>query len=86
MLALKGYFNGKEFITLEKAEVKPNQKVIITILDEYIGSDITEDINEKLIAVEQLNGLLNDEGSDKRIQLDEIISKRVNFTQKVEKI
>lgn len=31
MLALKGYFNGKEFIPLEKVEAKPNQKVIITL-------------------------------------------------------
>ncbi|MBA1335771.1 MAG: hypothetical protein HPY66_1398 [Firmicutes bacterium] len=37
MLALKGYFNGKEFIPLEKVNIKPNQKVIITILDEYIS-------------------------------------------------
>ncbi|MCX7749335.1 MAG: hypothetical protein N2645_20950 [Clostridia bacterium] len=39
MLALKGYFNGKEFVPLEKADVKPNQKIIITILDEYIKTD-----------------------------------------------
>lgn len=35
MLALKGYYNGKDFISLEKATLKPNQKVIITVLDEY---------------------------------------------------
>jgi hypothetical protein len=38
MLALKGYFNGKEFIPLEKVNIKANQKVIITVLDEYIDT------------------------------------------------
>lgn len=36
MLALKGYFNGKEFVLLDKVDVKPTQKVIITVLDEYL--------------------------------------------------
>jgi len=39
MLALKGYFNGKEFIPLDKVNLKPNQKVIITVLDEYLSDD-----------------------------------------------
>lgn len=39
MLTLKGYFNGKEFIPLDKADIKPNQKVIITVLDEYFNSE-----------------------------------------------
>ena len=38
MLALKGYFNGKDFIPLEKVDIKPNQKVIITVLDEYVDA------------------------------------------------
>ncbi len=44
MLALKGYFNGKEFVPLGKVDVKPNQKVIITVLDEYLS---IEEIPEK---------------------------------------
>lgn len=39
MLALKGYFNGKEFISLDNVSIKPNQKVIITVLDEYFNSE-----------------------------------------------
>lgn len=39
MLAIKGYFNGREFVPLDKANIKPNQKVIITVLDEYIDAD-----------------------------------------------
>ncbi len=41
MLALKGYFNGKEFIPLDKVNLKPNQKVIITVLDEYLSIEDT---------------------------------------------
>ena len=43
MLSLKGYYNGKNFIPLEKAMIKPNQKVIITVLDEYLTPNQTED-------------------------------------------
>lgn len=37
MLAVKGYFNGKEFVPLDKVDIKPNRKVIITVLDEYLN-------------------------------------------------
>lgn len=37
MLALKGYFNGKEFVPLERVKIKRNQKVIITVLDEFVS-------------------------------------------------
>ncbi len=37
MLAIKGYYDGKEFVPLEKVSLKPNQKVIITVLDKYIS-------------------------------------------------
>lgn len=40
MLALKGYFNGKDVILLEKVDIKRNQKVIITVLDEYLSIDV----------------------------------------------
>jgi predicted DNA-binding antitoxin AbrB/MazE fold protein len=39
MQALRGYYNGKEFVPLEKVNIKPNQKVIITVLDEYVSSE-----------------------------------------------
>jgi len=37
VLALKGYFNGKDFIPLENVQIKRNQKVIITVLDEFVS-------------------------------------------------
>ena len=36
MLALQGYFDGNMIQTLEKINAKKNQKVIVTILDEFI--------------------------------------------------
>ena len=62
MLALKGYYNGKEFISIEKANVKRYQKVIITVLDEFINN---EEVGEK--PYKKYVGVLSDE-SFKEIQ------------------
>lgn len=39
MLAVKGFYNGDTFVSIQKIPVKKNQKVIITILDEYIDEN-----------------------------------------------
>lgn len=39
MLAINGYFDGESFQPLEKISAKPNQRVIITIMDEFINPD-----------------------------------------------
>lgn len=36
MLALQGYYDGNSVQTLEKIQAKKNQKLIITILDEFM--------------------------------------------------
>lgn len=36
MLALQGYYDGNTVQTLEKIQAKKNQKLIITVLDEFI--------------------------------------------------
>ena len=36
MLSLRGYYDGTAIQTLEKITAKKNQKLIITILDEFI--------------------------------------------------
>ncbi len=36
MLAVKGYYNGSSYVTEEDVAVKPNQKVIITLLDDFV--------------------------------------------------
>jgi hypothetical protein len=58
MLALNGYFNGKEFVPLDKVDVKPNQRVIITVLDEYIEERKPEKSYKKYVgklSTESLN-------------------------------
>ncbi len=34
MRSIHGYYNGSAYVGLEAVDVRPNQKVIITILDE----------------------------------------------------
>ena len=36
MLAVQGYYDGVMIKPLEKINAKPNQRVIITIMDEYV--------------------------------------------------
>ena len=36
MLALQGYYDGQIIQTLETIQAKKNQKVIITVLDEFV--------------------------------------------------
>lgn len=83
MYAIKGYFNGKKLIPLEKADLKPNQKVIITILDEYLDKDNQETANKKIAAIEAVNGLLKDEETEKITEFDTVISERARFARKV---
>ena len=35
MLAVKGYFDGRNYVTKENVAVKTNQRFIITFLDEF---------------------------------------------------
>ena len=36
MLAIQGYYDGVAIKPLEKIAAKPNQRVIITIMDEFV--------------------------------------------------
>jgi len=82
MLALKGYYNGKEFVPLDKADVKPNQKVIITVLDEYVyieNNSVSDEIKLNLEAVRKLTGLLTNEDSKVLNKFDETLSQRLRW-------
>lgn len=39
MLALQGYYDGNAVQTLEKINAKKNQKLIITVLDEFMDEE-----------------------------------------------
>lgn len=36
MIAINGYYDGSSYVTEGNIAVKPNQRVIITLLDEFI--------------------------------------------------
>ena len=40
MLAVKGYYNGNSYVTEEDVAVKTNQRVIITLLDDFVPTRI----------------------------------------------
>ena len=39
MATIEGYFDGKTFVPLEPHSIKPNQKVQITILDDFLTGE-----------------------------------------------
>ncbi len=41
MLAVQGYYDGISIKPLEAIPAKPNQRVIITVMDEYMDSKAT---------------------------------------------
>ena len=53
MVSLNGYYDGNTVQTLEKIHAKKNQKVIITILDEF-----TEESSSKIRTTESARGSL----------------------------
>lgn len=42
MLAVQGYYDGTAIRPLEKITARPNQRVIITIMDEFVEPDRAE--------------------------------------------
>lgn len=53
MLALNGYYDGSTVQTVEKIPAKKNQRVIITVLDEFI-----EEVPKKKRSTESARGSL----------------------------
>lgn len=38
MMAVQGYFDGVNIRSMEQISIKPNQKVIITVMDDFVDS------------------------------------------------
>ena len=57
MLAVHGYYDGSSFHALEKTPVKTNQRVIITIMDDFVEDKHKVD-NSRLKKIEELCGSL----------------------------
>ena len=43
MVAVQGYYDGMSIKSFEKITAKPNQRVIITTMDEFVEPDIAEE-------------------------------------------
>lgn len=52
MIAVQGYFDGINIKPLERMTAKPNQRVIITIMDEFVEP-------EKIIPKNGMRGILS---------------------------
>lgn len=48
MLAVQGYYDGTIIQPLEKIQARPNQRVIITIMDDFISPTQIDQKREKL--------------------------------------
>ena len=57
MLAVQGYFDGTAIQPLEPLVAKPNQRVIITIMDEFVKAPEPAD-EERKCEIESLCGSL----------------------------
>ena len=58
MLAVQGYYDGAAFHALEKTKVEQNQRVIITIMDDFVEAPKISQ-TERRHKIEQLCGSLS---------------------------
>lgn len=58
MLAVQGYYDGAAFHALENAKVQQNQRVIITIMDDFVEAPKISQ-TERRHKIEQLCGSLS---------------------------
>ena len=53
MTTVQGYYDGVHYVALEKIDIKPNQKITITVLDDFMPQ------NDRAKCVEALFGSLH---------------------------
>ncbi|MCH5282266.1 MAG: hypothetical protein J1E59_01255 [Treponema sp.] len=41
-MTVQGYYDGTHYVALEQVDIKPNQKVTITVLDDFMPQDERE--------------------------------------------
>ena len=77
MLTVNGYYDGNNYITEGNIAVKPNQRVIITFLDEDF--DEKTKITEKKLALDEMKKFF---GSLSHEEAENIRNNRVNFKER----
>lgn len=77
MLSVNGYYDGHNYITEGNVAVKPNQKVIITFLDDNFEKE--NEMQEKKKELEELHKVF---GSMTHEDAEDIRNHRVNFKER----
>ncbi len=77
MLTVNGYYDGNNYITEGNIAVKPNQRVLITFLDEDF--DEKSKITEKKLALDEMKKFF---GSLSHEEAENIRNNRVNFKER----
>ena len=81
MLALQGYFDGNEVRTLEKIHARKNQKLIITILDEFIDESSLKNGKKQ-----SARGLLSEYANPELQKEEELLNDNEQMADEAEKI
>lgn len=77
MLSVNGYYDGHNYITEGNVAVKPNQKVIITFLDDDFEKG--NEMQEKKKKLKELHKVF---GSMTHEEAEDIRNHRVNFKER----
>ena len=78
MVAVNGYFDGQNYVAESAVAVKPNQRVIITLLDEeFAEAKPQNDVQQRL---EKMRGFF---GSLSHEEAEAIRQNRVSFRERV---
>ncbi len=80
MTSVRGYYNGSAYVAMEPVTVRPNQKVIITVLDdEFLPAHnaTREELWEKLSALCGSAGKICPEGMDAQDYVNTLREERV---------
>jgi hypothetical protein len=83
MIALNGYYDGKNIIPLDCGRtLRKNQKVIITVLDDKQESG-DEGLQALLALIDETTGMLNDLNDEELSKFDRAVSERMNISATV---
>lgn len=77
MLAVNGYFDGNNCVALDTSQFRPNQRLIITALDEDFVAE--KKLSEKKAALEELHSVF---GTMTHEEAEDIRNNRVNFKER----
>ena len=75
-MTIEGYFDGTAVRTLEPVDLKPNQRVFISVLDNSYSDSKKQRIQQKLDSINSVYGMLSSEESE---TVDESIHTGIKF-------